>query len=1197
METDSCDPFAADSQIVWGLLGSLYGSLESETISRLEKAVYLRHIRAFDESIRIFESLPSSHKYNPIIVSEHFSALWCQWRVKDAAHLIGHVLDYAETNDASFQENGPYTLLRVLRAKSYLFHQGSWVKGRDSLIEIRRWLYGIAPESYTDLQTAKTEVVRSFIAACDKNPITQPVWWLKGKAYLQLATALGLPDNGEERTPEVGRAENEFNKGLLNEPHRNIFFEVRITELRLRAQEEPSILLMEWTSFVDLIGKARDFYLEMTALQEVLSITTRLYSNHPNGSSYETFASVWLRSSSLLEELGDVHFLVLSRYYADIVATARGDYKSILKWHEDFESNNPYFQLWDLQILSNQCKIGVYAIWRQHEKVYENLALSNKIATERTEFWAIADVFQNLSPLSPPKVYQFMTSSRADQKSDEEDLWYTEGLQHAYGGHAQPDSDQSKHLSGNIIDSNTPSFWRTLLSWIRTDFRSQKIEKHCVEKVLGLSESFPEPELWSLLDELNAEGFAELLLGNDTDPLTIEEWTKSWDAFSSWLLNNESHDEAKRHYLLCLVQDARIASLAGTDNEAKFIEFDRIEKLMPSLCTTVQTRRLGSLPRLRNAMACAKMSRGNKHLEPAFPMSGHLHQEILDMFQISLTELQQLGSTREEANTHVLMAVLNRQQALLCHQANGSASATNLALFQNALDHLHSAETLYLQAQESYKAFEGWEAVDKMRHAAEDDEANRIFPLSISILSEMPDSENRSLKMWLWMQKSKAQGLPRLMGSYSMIEQAQELIQEADHAPEIDKIQISERHTTDSDLEQLFNLSRATGTPVVFIEWYSNLTSPYVKDQIFAAVIRPEKPVKTFKISMSLSEMSEITDRLFSIDERDLKDTEVVKEFQKLAPLIEPLRECSNPGDTIVLVPSENMHHVPLHALKLDAEVLIRRNPTVYSSSISMLLNNFNRRTSHEQEVRDATLPWQASVFGDPTLSASPTAISIVATNLGVVPNHFTRTAFTSSLLFTSLIHYHGSADFHGPRPLDHCLTFADAPLAVREIFNLATSRPLKTSYHATILGCNPSGNSNSSSGSGSGASNHHPLFGMVPSFQYTGAASVVSALWNLDDTDAASFSRTFYNNFASRRRKDGSSAPSSLSKYAAGTKLTQILEVDEVEVEGEGGGLEGYLNLALMYQKAVLALMEEKPAMRHWAGIVFNGWWMYRDP
>lgn len=1042
-------------------------------------------------------------------------------------------------------------------------------------------------------KTTKIEVLRSFIAACNKNITTQPVWWLKGKAHLHLATLLGLPHN-EEGKLEVDQAENEFNEGILNEPRRNILFEVRITGLRLRVQEEPTMLLVEWMSFADITGKAHDWFLETTALQETVSITAQLYSNHPNEYSYETFTLTWLRSSSLLEELGDVYFLVLSRYYADIVATAKGDHESILKWHEDFELKNPYFQLWDLQILSKKCKIGVYAVWKQHEKVYENLAVSDKIAAERIEFWAVVDVFHQTPPCSPPAVDDGVKNSREDEQCDKEEDWYIEGLQDFYGSPTMPEpSRPTVNICGTRIDKKLPSFWDILLLWIRRDFRSTVLEKSCVENVLGLHEGFPELELWSLLDELNAEGLAETLLGNDTDPVSIENWKNSWESLSSWLLNGENHTEVKRHYLLCIIQDARIASLEPSDKEAKIVEFERLDELMPNLCSTIQTRRRGTLSRLRNATACAKMTLGNKHPGPAFPLSDRLHQEILDMFQRSLTELQQFGSTRDEANTHVLMAVLNRQQVLLGRQSNRSVSTRDFALFQNALDHLQIAETLYLQTQESYKAFEGWEAVDKARLAAEDDEANQIFPLIISILSEMPDSEVRSLKMWLWMQKSKAHGLPKLMGSYSMIEQVQELIQDADQAPDVDKLQISEEHTIESDLTQLFNLSRATDTPVVFVEWYSNLTSPYVKDQIFAVVVRPEKSAKTFRISMSLSEMSELADRLFSGDEQTLKNAEIVKEFQNLAPLIEPVRKCSNPGDTIVLVPSGNMHRIPLHALSLDNDILIRRNPIVYASSISMMLNNFNRRTSHEQEVRDTNLPWQASVFGDPALSASPTATSDVAANLCVVPNHFTRTAFTSSLLFTSLIHYHGSADFHGPRPLDDSLAFADASLTVRDVFDLATSRPLKTSYHVTILGCEQSGDSSTSI---SRTLTDHPLFGLVPAFQYTGAASVVSTLWKVDDADAASFSRTFYTAFASRRRTHSTNG-SSNSKNAGGTKLEDIPETDELGVTGEGGDLEGYLNLALMLQKAVLALMEERPAPWHWAGFVLNGWWMYRDP
>lgn len=171
METNSC---ADDTQVVWGLLSSLYSDLDPKTISTLERAVYLRHIRSFDESITIFESLVVTDRYNPIIVSEHFLALWSQWRVKDAAHLLDRALEHAEGNDTSFKETGLYTLLRVLRAKSYIFYQGSWVQGRDSLIEIRRWLYGIAPEAYTDLQVRKIQFnsLATAIPQSSKGPNT-----------------------------------------------------------------------------------------------------------------------------------------------------------------------------------------------------------------------------------------------------------------------------------------------------------------------------------------------------------------------------------------------------------------------------------------------------------------------------------------------------------------------------------------------------------------------------------------------------------------------------------------------------------------------------------------------------------------------------------------------------------------------------------------------------------------------------------------------------------------------------------------------------------------------------------------------------------------------------------------------------------------------------------------------------------------
>lgn len=151
---DSQSPFTTGSTVVWGLVSSLYGDLDSTTVLSLERAIYLQCIRAFEGSIAIFEALSATLSYNQVVVLEYFSVLWSQWRIKDAVLLVDHVLEFAEQHDPRYWEPGIYTLLRALRAKADLFHRGSWVKGRESLKEIKRWLYGSVPQEYTDLQVS-----------------------------------------------------------------------------------------------------------------------------------------------------------------------------------------------------------------------------------------------------------------------------------------------------------------------------------------------------------------------------------------------------------------------------------------------------------------------------------------------------------------------------------------------------------------------------------------------------------------------------------------------------------------------------------------------------------------------------------------------------------------------------------------------------------------------------------------------------------------------------------------------------------------------------------------------------------------------------------------------------------------------------------------------------------------------------------
>lgn len=88
------------------------------------------------------------------------------------------------------------------------------------------------------------------------------------------------------------------------------------------------------------------------------------------------------------------------------------------------------------------------------------------------------------------------------------------------------------------------------------------------------------------------------------------------------------------------------------------------------------------------------------------------------------------------------------------------------------------------------------------------------------------------------------------------------------------------------------------------------------------------------------------------------------------------------------------------------------------------------------------------------------------------------------------------------------------------------------------------------------------------------------SALWPIDDHDAALFANEFYSDFASHHRDndlhvEGAATPGVRSQ-------TRII------------------NLALATQRAVLGILrteDGRRTLKHWAGFVLNGWWMLEVP
>ena len=264
----------------------------------------------------------------------------------------------------------------------------------------------------------------------------------------------------------------------------------------------------------------------------------------------------------------------------------------------------------------------------------------------------------------------------------------------------------------------------------------------------------------------------------------------------------------------------------------------------------------------------------------------------------------------------------------------------------------------------------------------------------------------------------------------------------------------------------------------------------------------------------------------------------------------------TQPGQTLVFSPVGALHRIPLHALSLEGEPLIRRNPIVYCSSLTVLDAVFKARKRAEAGLSFEKQAFLAALFGDPPSQPGRKVLRTLAESFSTeaqIGDASTSSNFIEAIVKPelNLLHYHGHVTFREGDPKDHGLELDDRRFNLRDVFDLA---PLPNSYHATLLGC------------GSGMSRttiSNDVLGLVPAFLYSGAASTISTLWPFDDKDAAMYTRHFYEDFH------------------------QILQ----------SGRKGTVDLARANQKAVLAIMKKRPALYHWASFVLNGYWMLGLP
>jgi CHAT domain-containing protein len=292
------------------------------------------------------------------------------------------------------------------------------------------------------------------------------------------------------------------------------------------------------------------------------------------------------------------------------------------------------------------------------------------------------------------------------------------------------------------------------------------------------------------------------------------------------------------------------------------------------------------------------------------------------------------------------------------------------------------------------------------------------------------------------------------------------------------------------------------------------------------------------------------------LDTVSLQDEELMDEaLVLLAPLVEPLGDLTRPGDLLVFSPTGVLHSLPIHALTLSGQILLHRNPIIYSHSISVL----RQCSSRAAQGKGHGALQNVAIFGNPTGDRPQSEESVkelsqaLPTATMVVGLHATADKFAKATRQASLVHYHGHASEDAGDPLERSLVFADHDLlTARDVFNLR----FECAPHVTLIAC-ASAEQHISTG-------NEPL-GILPAFLVAGAASIVGTLWPLRDADGARFSREFYRPF-----------------------------VKENNSGGDDSALSQMVNLATTLQRASLSIYEQQGtrAPYYWAAFVLHGAW-----
>jgi len=461
------------------------------------------------------------------------------------------------------------------------------------------------------------------------------------------------------------------------------------------------------------------------------------------------------------------------------------------------------------------------------------------------------------------------------------------------------------------------------------------------------------------------------------------------------------------------------------------------------------------------------LNAANRQLMPHFGTAEQHLQQALNYYEEAKMRVQ-------ATDGHYMLALLYFNAALQLRSDNQQILTQ---LFDATIEHLNLGEHHQDNLRRDYSTGTVLEALEGKRALIEKNQ--RLYHLALKIAIKY---KTNSELVWEWIQRNKARALVDTLGSVARMVEKPELKTYL-------QLRIGEAINQD-ELDSLLASHETNNYSIICIDWVLS------ENDIFLVSKKRDQSPTLVKLDYTLEQLQTFIDR--HLNRHSFRQTlhDAPQLLRELDILIAPLAYLTHPEEQLVLVPTGPLHAIPLHALEIDGNALLERNPIVYCPSLSILRHCLNRRKPENNQTT-------AAIFGDPNRNLAQA--NLLVQHLGKLFNtqplfaeNVTRQNVIQAIMNCEIIHFQGHAVHNTNDPLDSSLKLADSNLTAREIFELEGLQ----AELVTLTACESAVNII--------AAGDEPL-GLIPAFLYTGAGAVLATLWQVHQKSASHIMQRFY--------------------------------------------------------------------------------------